>query len=237
MGSEQKLSGPDLSEGIALAELSDRKMLLGHAAGEAVLLARQGDQIFAVGATCTHYSGPLAEGLLAQATVRCPWHHGCFDLRTGAAVPPALNAIPCYEVVREGERVRVGRRLPRPNPRRAPPVRLAGSSSWVQAPPVTPCETLRDEGYRGQLLLLGADAALPVDRPNLSKDYLAGSAPEEWLPLRPREFFEEHGIELALGERAVSLDTARSPRASSIPCSSNSRGRSGNHSSGALPAR
>ena len=94
MGSEQKLSGPDLSEGVALAELSDGKMLLGHAAGEAVLLARQGDAIFAVGATCTHYSGPLAEGLLAEGTVRCPWHHACFDLRTGAARPPALERDP-----------------------------------------------------------------------------------------------------------------------------------------------
>ena len=127
-----------------------------------------------------------------------------------ASAPPALNAIPCYEVVREGGRVRVGRRLPEPEPPASPagaPARIvvvgAGAAGHVA------CETLRREGYRGQLLLIGADTALPVDRPNLSKDYLAGSAPEDWLPLRPREFFDEHGIELVLGERAVSLDTAR----------------------------
>jgi NADPH-dependent 2,4-dienoyl-CoA reductase/sulfur reductase-like enzyme/nitrite reductase/ring-hydroxylating ferredoxin subunit len=210
MGTEQKLSGPDLAEGIALAELGEDTPLLGHAHGEAVMLVRHGDAIFAVGAVCTHYSGPLAEGLVTQGTVRCPWHHACFDLRTGASVPPALNAIPCYEVVREGERVRVGGRLPGPETPSAP----AGAPSRIVvvgagAAGHTACETLRREGYRGQLVLIGADAALPVDRPNLSKDFLAGSAPEEWLPLRPREFFDEHEIELALGERAVSVDASR----------------------------
>jgi len=115
MGGEQKLSGPDLSEGVALAELDDGTMLLGHTNGEAVLLARRGEKIFAVSATCTHYLGPLGEGLFVDETVRCPWHHACFDLRTGAPVrAPALNPIPCYEVIRQGERVRVGARLPKP---------------------------------------------------------------------------------------------------------------------------
>jgi NADPH-dependent 2,4-dienoyl-CoA reductase/sulfur reductase-like enzyme/nitrite reductase/ring-hydroxylating ferredoxin subunit len=210
MSTEPNLSGPDLSEGVALADLGDGKMLLGHAGGEPVLLARQGDAIFAVGATCTHYSGPLAEGLLTEGTVRCPWHHACFDLRTGAAKPPALNAISCYEVLREGARVRVGRRLPDSEPPTSPtgaPGRIvvvgAGAAGHAA------CETLRREGYRGELLLIGADTALPVDRPNLSKDYLAGSAPEEWLPLRPRDFFDENGIELALGERVLSVNIAR----------------------------
>jgi NADPH-dependent 2,4-dienoyl-CoA reductase/sulfur reductase-like enzyme/nitrite reductase/ring-hydroxylating ferredoxin subunit len=210
MGTEQKLSGPDLSAGIATSELGEGKMLLGQAAGEPVLLARQGDTIFAVGAVCTHYSGPLAEGLLAEGAVHCPWHHACFDLRTGAPRAPALNAIPCYEVLREGARVRVGKRLPEPGPPASPagaPARIVVVGAGAAGH--TACETLRRAGYRGQLLLIGADTALPVDRPNLSKDYLAGSAPEEWLPLRPREFFDEQGIELALGERAVSVDLTR----------------------------
>src|SRR6187200_407676 len=111
MGGEQKLTGPDLAEGIALAELRDGAILVGHAHGEAVLLARRGEEIFAVGATCTHYSGPLGEGLLVDGTVRCPWHHACFDLRTGAAVrAPALNPVACYEVETKGGSVRVGAR-------------------------------------------------------------------------------------------------------------------------------
>ncbi|MEO7501688.1 MAG: Rieske 2Fe-2S domain-containing protein, partial [Gemmatimonadaceae bacterium] len=87
-----ELTGPDLGGGIPEGDLADGAMIAGHAAGEAVLLARQGDEIFAVAANCTHYGGPLAEGLFVGKTVRCPWHHACFDLRTGAAVrAPALN--------------------------------------------------------------------------------------------------------------------------------------------------
>ena len=86
MGGQQKLSGLDLAEGVALSALRDGEMLVGHARGEAVLLVRRGEEVFAVGATCTHYSGPLGDGLLVDGTVRCPWHHACFDLRTGAAV-------------------------------------------------------------------------------------------------------------------------------------------------------
>ncbi len=211
MGGDQKPSGPDLAKGIALAELADGQMLLGHANGEAVLLVRRAEEIFAVGATCTHYSGPLAEGLVVDDTVRCPWHHACFDLRTGAALrAPALNPIPCYEVLRQGARVRVGKRLPAPKPPPGPakvPARIvivgAGAAGHAAA------ETLRREGFRGQVALIGAEADLPVDRPNLSKDYLAGTAPEEWIPLRPREFFAEQEIELVLNARAVSFDVAR----------------------------
>src|SRR5882672_9738455 len=118
MGGEKKLTGPDLAEGVALDAVRDGEMLVGHAHDETVLLARRGDEIFAVGATCTHYSGPLGEGLLVDGTVRCPWHHACFDLRTGAALrAPALNPLACYGVETTGGRVRVGARKPeRPPP-------------------------------------------------------------------------------------------------------------------------
>ncbi len=104
-----QLSGPDLAIGVPITDVRDGQPLLGHAHGQAVMLVRRGDTIYATGATCTHYSGPLAEGLVVGDTVRCPWHHACFHLRTGDAIgAPALNPIAAYQVERDGDRVRVG---------------------------------------------------------------------------------------------------------------------------------
>ena len=105
---EQELSGPDLAAGVPLADIADGGMLLGHASGEAVLLARQGEEVFAVSAHCTHYHGPLAEGLLVGETIRCPWHHACFNLRTGEAErAPALFPLTCWNIAKDGVNVRV----------------------------------------------------------------------------------------------------------------------------------
>src|SRR5512134_1498475 len=113
-------SGPDFTQGLTLAELADGAMLLGHVGDQAVLLARRGQEVFAIGTTCTHYGGPLAEGLLVGDTVRCPWHHACFSLRTGQALrPPALNPVPCWRVDRQGDRI-VGREKGAAAPKPAP---------------------------------------------------------------------------------------------------------------------
>lgn len=212
MGGSSELKGPDFVHGIAAAELEDGKMLLGHAEGEAVLLAKRGDDIFAVGATCTHYGGPLAEGLMEGDTVRCPWHHACFSLRTGQAVSaPALSPIACWSVEKRDERLFViGKSKASVTSADATP---SGVSSIVivggGAAGHAAAEMLRREGYAGKITMLSADASPPCDRPNLSKDYLAGSAPEEWISLRPPEFFEEHKIELVLGARATGIDVAQ----------------------------
>ena len=54
--------------------------------------------------------------------------------------------------------------------------------------------------------MLSSDAAAPIDRPNLSKDYLARSAPEDWMPLRPDSFYSESGIELRLNSEVTGID-------------------------------
>jgi NADPH-dependent 2,4-dienoyl-CoA reductase/sulfur reductase-like enzyme/nitrite reductase/ring-hydroxylating ferredoxin subunit len=210
MGGEQgKLSGPDLAAGIDEAALAADATLLGHAAGEAVLLVRRGGDVLAVGATCTHYGGPLAEGVIVGDTVRCPWHHACFDLRTGTPERgPALNTLPCFEVARTGGRIRVGARKADATP--APPATAVRSIAIVGAGAAgdSAAATLRREGFAGDIRVFGADVAPPVDRPNLSKDYLAGTAPEEWIPLRAPSYFEEQRIELALGTRVTGLSVA-----------------------------
>jgi NADPH-dependent 2,4-dienoyl-CoA reductase/sulfur reductase-like enzyme/nitrite reductase/ring-hydroxylating ferredoxin subunit len=208
MGGSAELKGPDFKRGVPDSDLPDAGSLLGHADGEPVLLARAGKEIFAVGATCTHYSGPLAEGLVAGDTVRCPLHHACFSLRTGEALrAPALNPIACFVVERRGDKLYVLGKKPDPPakdaPKDAPPsvVVVGGGAAGHAA-----VEMLRREGYGGRITLLSADSAPPVDRPNLSKDYLAGTAPEDWMPLRPLEFYKEHGIDLLTGARVTALD-------------------------------
>jgi NADPH-dependent 2,4-dienoyl-CoA reductase/sulfur reductase-like enzyme/nitrite reductase/ring-hydroxylating ferredoxin subunit len=210
MGSDQgKPTGPDLAQGVALAALADGVPLLGHLGDEAVMVVRRGEAVFAVAATCTHYSGPLAEGLVVGDTVRCPWHHACFNLRTGEPErAPALNPISCYAVERAGDRVKVGAKLtPAPRaPRAGAPKSIAilGAGAAGNAA----AEALRRAGYDGRLTLIGREGTVPYDRPNLSKDYLAGTAPEEWIPLRSEDFYREQNIELLLGSPVEKLDAA-----------------------------
>jgi len=205
------LEGPDLSKGVALAGLADGAMLLGHAGGEPVLLARRGEAVFAIGAVCTHYGGPLNEGLLVGETVRCPWHHACFSLRTGAPLrPPALDPVNSYAVERVGERVFVREKLEIA----AKPVQSAANhpESVVivggGAAGNAAAETLRREGYGGRVLMLSADLTRPVDRPNLSKGFLSGAADAASNPLRPATFYAEHDIELRLDSPVKAIDVA-----------------------------
>jgi apoptosis-inducing factor 3 len=209
MASEQQgPSGPDLGKGIPAGDVPDGGMLAGHVEDDAVLLARRGLEWFAIGATCSHYSGPLAEGLMVGETVRCPWHHACFSLRTGQPVrPPALNDVPTWEVTQRDGRIFVGRKR---EPAKAIPARRGAPARVVivggGAAGDSAAETLRREGYAGQITIVDADRDAPYDRPNLSKDYLAGTAPEEWIPLHPPEFYHERGIELRRGPRVATID-------------------------------
>src|SRR6516225_3580076 len=99
MAEQSEPKGPDLTRGIALDDIADGGMVIGHVGEEAVLLARRGREMFAIGSTCSHYGGPLAEGLMVGETVRCPWHHARFSLRTGEAIAaPAFNPMPCWRV-------------------------------------------------------------------------------------------------------------------------------------------
>jgi NADPH-dependent 2,4-dienoyl-CoA reductase/sulfur reductase-like enzyme/nitrite reductase/ring-hydroxylating ferredoxin subunit len=209
MAEKPELTGPDFEAGIAIAEVPEGTPLVGHAHGEAVVIVRSADEIHAVGATCSHYGGPLGEGLVVGETLRCPWHHARFDLRTGEALgAPALSPVGCYEVLRKDGRVTVGPRkaLPKPKAPSASPGAVviigAGASGEAAA------ERLRRLGYSGALTLIGDEAPGPVDRPNLSKDFLAGAAPEQWVPLRSPKFYEKNGIDLRIGDAAIDIDTA-----------------------------
>jgi NADPH-dependent 2,4-dienoyl-CoA reductase/sulfur reductase-like enzyme/nitrite reductase/ring-hydroxylating ferredoxin subunit len=210
MGHAKELSGPDLAAGIELDSLAEGASLLGHAQGKPVLLVRRGSTVHAIGATCTHYTGPLDEGLVVGDTVRCPWHHACFDLRTGEALGgPALDPVPCYEVIRRGSRIAVGDRqshTPAPPPQSPHSVVIVGAGAAGAAA----AEKLRRLGYMGPVTLVANEAPGPVDRPNLSKDFLAGAAPMEWVTLRDDAFYQKMKIELVRDEVAAIDTTGKS---------------------------
>jgi apoptosis-inducing factor 3 len=205
--------GPDLTTGVAINECPDGHMLLGHVDDDPVLLARRGDEFFAMSATCSHYGGPLAEGLMVEDTVRCPWHHACFSLRTGEALrAPALSPVACWSLERRGDKIFVQNKIEMQEPKGQ-----SGAAAGSGAPEkivivgggaagFAAAEKLRREQWQGSIVMLSDDDAPPVDRPNLSKDYLAGTAAEDWIPLRPDSFYAENGIELRLKASVVDID-------------------------------
>jgi apoptosis-inducing factor 3 len=182
---------PDFKNGHPASKVSDGALILGQLDGEDVVLTRRGGELFAVGANCTHYGVPLAKGLVVGEEVRCPFHHACFSLRTGEATQaPALDPIACWRVEIVGDTAFVLVREKLPGPQAKPPLRstdarkipspvliVGGGAAGLAA-----AEMLRREGYGGSLTMISADDAPPYDRPTLSKDYLAGTASEEWLP-------------------------------------------------------
>jgi NADPH-dependent 2,4-dienoyl-CoA reductase/sulfur reductase-like enzyme/nitrite reductase/ring-hydroxylating ferredoxin subunit len=206
------LAAPDLAAGVPISDIGDGTMLLGHVSRELVILARRGNELFAFDAFCTHYGAPLADGLLVDDTIRCPWHHACFSMRTGEALrAPALNHIACWRVEQRDGSVYVGEKLDRAGRQASPggsdapsPVVIIGGGAAGNAA----AEMLRREAYSGRITMLSADPSVPCDRPNLSKGYLAGMSPAESNPLRPLDFYKEQRIELKLNARVAAIDTA-----------------------------
>ena len=187
---------------MSFGDLPDQGTLLGHVGDQEVLLVRAGEEVFAVSPHCTHYQGPLAEGLVVGSTVRCPWHHACFDLRSGEALhAPAIDPIACWDIDRSDGMisVRAKRQVTKskhPDNAQSEPKRIvilgSGAAGFAAA------EMLRRQGYQGSLVMVSCDKSLPYDRPNLSKDYLAGTAPFEYVPLKDERFYTKNSIETRL---------------------------------------
>jgi len=173
-----------------------------------ILVARVNGKYHAVGAFCTHYGAPLVEGALNGERLVCPWHHACFNVTNGEMEePPALDDLPCYEVRVENEQIIVrvpeemsDRRTPSMSKRDVNDERLfvivgGGAAGYAAA------QTLREDGFKGGVLLLTRENHLPYDRPNLSKEYLQGTAEPAWLPLPnktsrqpPRFSYNSHNL-------------------------------------------
>src|SRR6516164_7699866 len=204
---------PDLATGYPAGDLQDGRMIQGRVGDEDVILARHKDEFFAVGAGCTHYHGPLAEGLIVGDQLRCPLHHACFSLRTGTALcAPAFDAIPRWRVELVGDRVFVREKLPAlpqypeantKTPPNSPSsvVIVGGGAAGLAA-----ADMLRRKGYNGPVTIISADDSAPYDRPNVSKDYLQQPIPDEWMNLRVPDFYKEQKIDIVLNSRVSTLD-------------------------------
>lgn len=201
-------SAPDFAQGIPLADVPAEGTLSGRVGDQPILLSRFDGRLFAVSGTCTHYGAMLAQGLVDGETVRCPWHHACFSLKTGAALrAPALDPLERWRVDIEEDSVFV-----RPSDSREPDrPKLTTSVERVVivgggAAGLACANELRALGYGGDITMLSADGDPPVDRPNLSKDYLAGTAAEEWMPLRAADWYSDQAIDLRLGCEVTRVD-------------------------------
>jgi NADPH-dependent 2,4-dienoyl-CoA reductase/sulfur reductase-like enzyme len=123
---------------------------------------------------------------------------------------PAFNPVDCWSVEERDGKIYVREKKSAPDAQemRAPlanaPNRIViiggGAAGFAAA------QKLRDDRFANSIVMLSNDDAPPVDRPNLSKDYLAGNAPEEWIPLRPDSFYAENNIDLRLGVNVAAID-------------------------------
>ena len=209
-------TGPDLEAGIPVGDLVGETPLLGHAGGEPVIAgaprrrrARDRRDLHALRRPARrgagrrrHGSLPVAPRLLqpAHRRSRCAPRRSTRSPATRSSVADGLIA----------RRRANGRTASRCGAAR----RCGPSSSSARARRATPRpRRCAARATTASITLFGADESPPVDRPNLSKDYLAGNAPEEWMPLRPPEFFGEQKIDADARARASPASTRRGTQA------------------------
>lgn len=201
--STQKISQSDLPQ-----DGHSKKFEFGEIA---VLIANVDGEYFAVAPECTHWHGPLDEGMICGHAVMCPWHHACFDLKNGKPLePPALDALETYNVTMQDGDLIVDLT---PKETDSPKITVEKDLAMVivggGAAGQAAAEELRHQGFDGQITILSAASAVPVDRPNLSKDYLAGNADPDWIPLRSTEWYEENAVEIRLNTTVAKIETAQ----------------------------
>jgi NADPH-dependent 2,4-dienoyl-CoA reductase/sulfur reductase-like enzyme/nitrite reductase/ring-hydroxylating ferredoxin subunit len=198
------------------SELKDGEMKTFEVEGGQVLLVNSRGNFYAIGAKCTHYGAPLEQGALSEDRIVCPWHHAAFDFKTGLMKePPALDHLATFKVKIENGKVIVV--IPEKmessreccfNTKREMAIdsrcfAIVGAGSAATAAALT----LRENGFQGRVLMLTHEDKLPYDRPELSKGYLEGESKEEWLPLRSKEFFNKHDIEVLRNEKVIGLNS------------------------------
>ncbi len=232
-------------------DLADGQMTTVLVGGKKVLLAKVGGAFYATAARCPHWGGALPEGTLHEARLLCPLHKATFDVRSGDLIePPALDGIAAFRVRVDGDDVYVDRSE---EPRRGRTMPMYACDPEAEprlfaivgggAAAAAAAEALRQECFIGRILLISPEDHWPYDRPNLSKDFVAGELEAKWLPLRSPEFYEEHVIDrvvgrvtsLDVGTRAITLEDGTTMTPDGILIASGARPRRLNVSGADLP--
>lgn len=180
-----------------------------------LLLIRQNDRIWAIGAACPHQGAPLVRGVLGRGRIRCSRHGSCYNIRTGDIEDfPGLDSLPSYpvEIDTSGE-VKVRARIKDLNKIRRTKEMIQYNKSDERifllvgggVGAATCAETLRQEGYTGRIIILCGEDTLPYDRTQLSKTWQVDITE---LHLRDTNFYNRNNIELILGVEATKLDTS-----------------------------
>jgi apoptosis-inducing factor 3 len=197
-----------------VTDLKDNEMKSVSVGGKEILLTRVDGNYYALGANCTHYSAPLAEGVLCNGVIMCPWHHACFDAKTGdLKEPPARDSLPRYETIIKGKDVIV--KVPDELEFSRTPEMVKYDSSDQRhfiilgggAAGNACAQALREAGFTGKITMITREDRVPYDRPNLSKAYLSGEAPPEWMPLRGEDFYKDNNIELIFKKKVTEVNT------------------------------
>ncbi|MEO0497408.1 MAG: FAD-dependent oxidoreductase [Pseudomonadota bacterium] len=204
---------------IALSDMPENEMVDVKVGGRDLVLVRRGNDVHALDGKCPHKGVPMSKGTIVGDQLVCGIHRAAFALHTGELqAPPACEALQRYDTRVDDGQVFVavpgdgatdghGQQPVWPVPqmaRRGDDPRHfiivgAGAAGWRAT------ETLRIEGFEGQITVVGDEHSGPYDRTDLSKAYLGASDTPSVTPLRDMAVANEHGIELRHG-RAVSLD-------------------------------
>jgi apoptosis-inducing factor 3 len=203
---------------IAVAKVNDigeGQMKAFTIADHKILLTRINGKLHAFGETCPHYGAPLEEGILNGTRIVCPWHHASYDATTGDVLePPSLDALPVYQLKISGDDVIValpdeipGSRIPTMTRRDEADARVfviigAGAAGNAAA------QTLREDGFKGRIIMVTKENRFPYDRPQLTKEYLEGQSDDAALPLRSEDFYKDHDIEIMIRSKVKNVSIA-----------------------------
>ena len=189
--------------------LEEGKMQQFEAGGRKVLLARFENKYWAIAPECPHAGASLAEGVIKEGRVVCPWHNACFSLRTGELLePPALEGVACYPTsveagtvyVELSEQKTVGPELSEEVAGDRTFVILGGGAAGCAA-----AQMLRQMKFSGRIILISESEQPPYDRTKLSKAYLQQDEAGDVDLLKPISFYKRYNIMLKTATKATKL--------------------------------